>query len=33
MPDMENKEYTITYCKLAPYHPYATDKYRKNARI
>ncbi len=30
MPDMEDKEYSITYCKFAPRCPYATDECRKN---
>ncbi len=30
MPDMEDKEYAITYCKFAPRCPYATDECRKN---
>ncbi|MBQ8087647.1 MAG: ABC transporter ATP-binding protein [Clostridia bacterium] len=29
MPDMETKEYAITYCKFAPRCPYATDECRK----
>lgn len=29
MPDMEEKEYSITYCKFAPRCPYATDECRK----
>ncbi len=29
MPDMEDKEYAITYCKFAPRCPYATDECRK----
>ncbi len=29
MADMENKEYSITYCKFAPRCPYATDQCRK----
>ena len=29
MPDMEDKEYSITYCKFAPRCPYATDECRK----
>lgn len=29
MPDMEGKEYSITYCKFAPRCPYATDECRK----
>ena len=29
MPDMETKEYAITYCKFAPRCPYATDQCRK----
>ena len=30
MPDMEDKEYSITYCKFAPRCPYATDECRKD---
>lgn len=30
MPDMEDKEYAITYCKFAPRCPYATDECRQN---
>jgi len=30
MPDMEDKEFAITYCKFAPRCPYATDKCRQN---
>ena len=30
MPDMEDKEYAITYCKFAPRCPYATDECRKS---
>lgn len=30
MPDMEDKEYSITYCKFAPRCPYATDECRKS---
>jgi peptide/nickel transport system ATP-binding protein len=30
MPDTEEKEYSITYCKFAPRCPYATDECRKN---
>jgi len=30
MPDMEDKEFAITYCKFAPRCPYATDECRKN---
>lgn len=30
MPEMEDKEYSITYCKFAPRCPYATDECRKN---
>ena len=30
MPDMEEKEYAITYCKFAPRCPYATDECRKD---
>ena len=30
MPDMEDKEYAITYCKFAPRCPYATSECRKN---
>ena len=30
MPDMEDKEYSITYCKFAPRCPYAKDECRKN---
>lgn len=26
MPDMEGKEYSISYCKFAPRCPYATDQ-------
>ena len=29
MPDMEEKEYAITYCKFAPRCPYATDECRR----
>ncbi len=29
MPDTEDKEYAITYCKFAPRCPYATDECRK----
>lgn len=29
MPDMEGKEYSITFCKFAPRCPYATDKCRQ----
>ena len=29
MPDMEDKEFAITYCKFAPRCPYATDECRK----
>jgi len=29
MPDMEDKEFAITYCKFAPRCPYATDKCRQ----
>ena len=29
MPDMEDKEYAITYCKFAPRCPYATDECRR----
>ena len=29
MPDMEDKEYSITYCKFAPRCPYAKDECRK----
>lgn len=29
MPDMEDKEYSISYCKFAPRCPYATDECRK----
>ena len=29
MPDMEDKEYAITYCKFAPRCPYAKDECRK----
>ena len=29
MPDMEDKEYAITYCKFAPRCPYATDECRQ----
>lgn len=29
MPDMEEKEYAITYCKFAPRCPYATEECRK----
>lgn len=29
MPDMEDKEYSITYCKFAPRCPYATDECRR----
>ena len=29
MPDMEDKEYSITYCKFAPRCPYATDECRQ----
>ena len=29
LPDMEDKEYSITYCKFAPRCPYATDECRK----
>ena len=31
LPDMEDKEYSISYCKFAPRCPYATDECR-NAR-
>ena len=30
MPDMEDKEYSITYCKFAPRCPYAKDECRQN---
>ena len=30
MPDMEDKEYSISYCKFAPRCPYATDECRKD---
>ena len=30
LPDMESKEYSITYCKFAPRCPYATDECRKS---
>ena len=30
MPDMEDKEYSITYCKFAPRCPYAKDKCRQS---
>lgn len=30
MPDTEDKEYSITYCKFAPRCPYATDECRKS---
>ena len=30
MPDMEDKEYSITYCKFAPRCPYAKDECRKS---
>lgn len=30
LPDTEEKEYSITYCKFAPRCPYATDECRKN---
>ena len=30
MPDMEEKEYAITYCKFAPRCPYAKDECRKD---
>ena len=30
MPDMEDKEFAITYCKFAPRCPYATEQCRKN---
>ena len=30
MPDMEDKEYSITYCKFAPRCAYATDKCRQS---
>lgn len=30
MPDVEDKEYAITYCKFAPRCPYATDQCRQN---
>ncbi len=30
LPDMEDKEYSITYCKFAPRCQYATDECRKN---
>ncbi len=30
MPDMEEKEYAITYCKFAPRCPYATDECRRD---
>lgn len=30
MPDTEDKEYAITYCKFAPRCPYATDECRKS---
>ena len=29
MPDMEDKEFAITYCKFAPRCPYATEQCRK----
>lgn len=29
MPDMEDKEYSITYCKFAPRCPYATAECRQ----
>ena len=29
MPDMEDKEYAITYCKFAPRCPYATEECRQ----
>lgn len=29
LPDMEDKEYSISYCKFAPRCPYATDECRK----
>jgi len=29
LPDMENKEYSISYCKFAPRCPYATDECRQ----
>ena len=29
MPDMEDKEFSIEYCKFAPRCPYATDECRK----
>jgi len=30
LPDMEEKEYSITFCKFAPRCPYATDECRKD---
>ena len=30
VPDMEDKEFAITYCKFAPRCPYATEQCRKN---
>ena len=30
LPDMEDKEYSISYCKFAPRCPYATDECRKD---
>ena len=30
LPDMEDKEYSITYCKFAPRCPYATEECRKD---
>lgn len=33
MPDMEDKEYAITYCKFAPRCSYATEECRKNGRV
>ncbi len=30
MPDMEDKEFSISYCKFAPRCPYATDECRKD---
>ena len=29
LPDMESKEYSITYCKFAPRCPYATARCRE----
>ena len=29
MPDTEDKEYSISYCKFAPRCPYATEECRK----